>query len=386
MVLIASLTPDKVIRYLDSRVTRGFNAIIVNGLEALFSPDPPNTRDGIPPFTTPGDLTTPNEPYFERLAWAIGEAGDRGLAVFLAPAYLGYVNANFPGYDRREEGWYGAVRRAGVEGARRYGEYVGRRLAHLDNIVWVLLGDRDPGDLLEPVRAMAEGLLSARSDRLAMAHGSPESVPATWYGDDAWYTVDATYTYGIVHRGLQRDAGTGRPFVLFETSYEGEWSTSELQIRRQAWWAIALGAAGQFMGQWPVWPFREGWEEALDSPGSRQVPYVRRFFESFDWWRTRGIPDGDFVGGNHFLREGLGELHGLDYAASAASAEGDLIAIYVPSAREILPHLARFGDGAWRARTFDPVTGQFVGDFDVTAGDRIPPATEHDWAIVLERA
>lgn len=384
--LIASLKPDEIERYLDHRAALGYNAIIVNVIEALFAPSAPDTVDGLRPFHTPESLSGPVDAYFDRVAWAFEQAQQRGILVLAAPAYLGYDGGNFPGYDHGIEGWFAPLLRAGVDGARRYGEYVGERLAHLDNILWVLLGDRDPGDAYEHVRALADGLFHARPDRLALAHAAPQSKSIAFYGEEPWFTVNSTYSYGIVHRDLIHDVrAADLPNILFETTYEGEHNASQLQVRRQAWWALTLSGAGQFLGQWPVWSFREGWEAALDSPGSRQIAHVRRFFESFPWWRTALVPDGEFVAGSHFLQEGLGEMHGLDYASTSASPRGDIVVTYVPAARPIRPDLARFGAGVWRARTFDPVAGEFVAEFDVRPGDRIEAATDHDWAVLLTR-
>ncbi len=45
------------------------------------------------------------------------------------------------------------------------------------------------------------------------------------------------------------------PFILMEATYEGEYNASEVQVRRQAYFASLCGAFGQFMGNNPLWPF-----------------------------------------------------------------------------------------------------------------------------------
>ncbi len=385
--LIASLTPDEIVEYLEHRAALGFNTIVVNVLEALFAPNAPATIDGIAPFHTPGDLSTPNDAYFDRMTWAFEQAAARDILVLACAAYLGYANPNFPGYGERAEGWFASMAQATVDQAHAYGRYVGGRLAHLDNIAWILLGDCNPGVVIEQVRALAAGLLDARPDRLAMAHPAPDSKGLDFFEGEAWLTLNSTYSYLLVHRSLLADyARAELPTFLFETTYEGEWNSTPLQVRRQAYWAVTLGGIGHTFGQWPVWPFREGWRAALDSPGSHAMAHFRRFFESFEWWRTAPVADGLFVGGEHFLVEGLGEMHGMDYASTGASESGDLIVTYVPTARRIRPDLARFGGGTWSAVTFDPVSGEFGDAFDVADGDAIEPATDHDWAVVLTRS
>ena len=60
-----------------------------------------------------------------------------------------------------------------------------------------------------------------------------------------------------------------RPNILFESTYEGEHNASEVQIRRQAYWALTRGACGQTFGSNPMWPLDPGWEDALGSRGPR---------------------------------------------------------------------------------------------------------------------
>src|SRR5438128_2266628 len=53
--IIANLTYDDAVRYLDDRRAKGFNTVLVNLIEHLFSSDPPRDLAGREPFTTPGD-------------------------------------------------------------------------------------------------------------------------------------------------------------------------------------------------------------------------------------------------------------------------------------------------------------------------------------------
>ncbi len=95
--LISGLTKEEAEKYLEARCRLHFNSIIVNLIEHKFRG--PVNRYGEPPFTTPGDFSTPNEKYFEHADWVIRKAQEKGLQVFLAPIYLGYIGT--------EEGWIG---------------------------------------------------------------------------------------------------------------------------------------------------------------------------------------------------------------------------------------------------------------------------------------
>ena len=60
------------------------------------------------------------------------------------------------------------------------------------------------------------------------------------------------------------------PFV--EANYEFEHNAADLGtpeiLRRQAYWALLSGAAGQLYGNRYTWPFIGGWQDNLDTPGS----------------------------------------------------------------------------------------------------------------------
>src|SRR6266498_2487494 len=125
--LVVGVDEDGARRYLDDRAARRFNSVIVNLIEHVFAPDPPRTVDGIEPFTVSGDLTTPNETYFARVDRILEIAAERGIVLFLAPAYLGYPNPNYPGFNREPEGWFAELLANGVERCRKYARYMGRR-------------------------------------------------------------------------------------------------------------------------------------------------------------------------------------------------------------------------------------------------------------------
>src|SRR5258708_13433638 len=88
-------------------------------------------------------------------------------------------------------------------------------------------------------------------------------------------------------RDYQRTPAT--PFVLIESTYEGEHNASAVQIRRQAYWAVLSGATGQFMGNRPIWLFDPGWEPAVNSPGARDMTTMDSLFASRPWHEL--VPD-----------------------------------------------------------------------------------------------
>ena len=127
-------------RYLADRRARGVNALVVNLIEHKFADRAPLDASGDAPFTTAGDFSTPNEAYFAHADAVINAAASQGIAVLLAPAYLGYTGT--------DEGWSAEMstmgKAAGAPKCSTYGQFVGQRYAHSTNIVWLWGGDTTP--------------------------------------------------------------------------------------------------------------------------------------------------------------------------------------------------------------------------------------------------
>ena len=372
-------------RYLEDRRRKGVNAVIVNLIERLFAPDPPRTVDGIEPFTTSGDFATPNDAYFARAEAVLRIAAERGITIFLAPCYQGYKNPAYPGFENQPEGWYAETLANGVDGLREYGRYVGRRLGHLENIVWVVGGDRCPGAALEHMRAMQAGITETEAvPHLVTAHVHPECSAVEEYRGDAWLTLNQTYTYGIVHRKLLADYNRQpvRPFVLFESSYEGEHNASPLQIRRQAYWALLAGACGQFLGNYPIWYMAPGWEAKLDSQGALDMTRLLALFRPRRWWNL--VPDQE----HRFVVAGLGEANGLDRCTAATTPDGALAMAYLPDARPITVDLGVLPAPSVVARWYDPRTGEWhqAGAHAARFPVELEPPAAGDWVLVVEGA
>jgi hypothetical protein len=395
--LITALIREEADLYLADRAGKGLNSIIVNLIEHKFNG--PLNRYGESPFAASGDFSAPNEAYFAHAGWVIRRAGELGIQVFLAPAYLGYAGT--------DEGWIAEVLASGVEGCRRWGRYVGRRLGGLDNIIWMIGADREPGEALDHMDALVAGIRECGGRHLFTAGTAPERSPAIDFQRGGWLDLNLTYTYGIVHRKLLADYNRQpvMPFLLFESTYEGEHNASPVQVRRQAYWAILCGGCGQFMGNLPLWgfypqgspmpgtffcdnegrdrsSFTSGWRAALDSQGSRDMVHLKALFASRPWFHL--VPDQ----AHEVVTAGLGEFTGLDYLAAARTTDGGTVIAYMPTARTITVDLARVCGRAACAWWFDPCTGkaQPAGEFPTRGTREFSPPAEGDWALVVDDA
>lgn len=372
--LISGLTNEEAELYLEHRRAQGFNSIIVNLIEHKFRG--PVNRYGAGPFKTPGDFSTPNDKYFEHADWVIRKAGEKGIQVFLAPIYLGYIGT--------DEGWIEEVLANGPARCRAWGRYVGKRYRDFDNIVWLIGGDRNPANAREDVDSVVAGIKEFDNRHLFTAHCHPENSAIDQYKDDGWLDLNDTYTYGIVHQMLLRDYNRQPPlpFTLTESTYEGEHNASPVQIRRQAYWAILCGATGQFMGNRPVWLFDPGWQAALDSRGAQDMSRLKALFISRPWYDL--VPDQK----HEVVIDGLGEFNGLDYLAAARTTNGGTVIAYLPNSRTFTLNMSKVAGYLSKAWWFNPRTGKSnpAGEFPTNGKRRFTPPGDGDWVLVLDEA
>ena len=273
--LMVQLSEADMEKYLADRERKGFNSLIVNLLEHKFATNAPRTRAGLAPFTVPGDFSTPNDAYFDFAHRVIELAGEHGMVVWLSPNYLGYGGG--------DEGFFKEIKAGGPEKLRAYGRYVGKKFRDLPNIVWMMGGDYTPEKSDQwTVGALAEAIRAEDPGHLMTAHHSPGGSAIEAFGDARWLDINNVYSYDkdLIRPMLEEYARSpARPFVLLETTYEGEHGSTPDVIRRQAYWAVLSGACGQFFGNNPIWhfdgpglfPAKMTWQQALASEGSNDM-------------------------------------------------------------------------------------------------------------------
>lgn len=368
--LVVGVTADEADLYLADRRGKGFNALIVNLVEHKFNG--PRNRNGDLPFTTPGDLATPNEAYFAHADRVLRRAEANGMAVLLNPLYLGYKGL--------DEGWYQEVLLNGAWKCREYGRWLGRRYRSFPNIAWVAGGDRLPGDARDGMEALVAGIREADPDHLWTAHAEPNVSAMEAYAY-VGLDINATYSYGIVHAQLLQDRRRRpvMPFVLFESSYEGEHNATPVQIRRQAYWALLAAATGQFYGARPVWLFDPGWKEALQLGGARDMARMAELVRDLPWWDLR--PDD----AHQVVDTGIGETHGLDYLGAATTADRRMLVAYAPTPRPMGIDLKQMVGERFSGYWWDPKTGDktTVAPLDGGRHVELRQPFDGDWVLVL---
>jgi len=388
--LMVNLSEAEADAFFADRQAAGFNLVWINLLCATYTGGRADgsTYDGIVPFTTAGDVSTPNDAYFARVDDMLNLAAQHGLVVLLDPAetgsFLSVLNAN------------------GTTKARDYGRYLGTRYRGFDNIVWMHGNDfqswRNPGDDAV-VQAVARGIHDT-DDR----HIHTVELDYTVSGsldDPTWaplIELNASYTYYPTYAQVltDYDRPNALPTFMVEANYEFEHNAADLGtpeiLRRQAYWALLSGAAGHLYGNRYTWPFIDGWQDNLDTPGSFQMGFVRFLFASRRWFDL--VPDETHAvvtAGYGTYADG-GALIDNDYLTAARTPDGALVIAYMPTVRAITVDMSKLGAPA-NAQWYDPSNGTYTaiaGSPLPNSGTRgfTPPgpnsAGDGDWALVLE--
>jgi chitodextrinase len=394
--LIGDLTESDAALFFAKRRAQGFNTVWINLLCNNYTGcrDDGSTWDGIPPFLTPGDFSTPNEAYFAHVDRILRLAQQYGLVVILDPA--------------ETAGWLSTMVSNGVDKLRAYGQYLGGRYKDFPNIIWMHGNDYQGwGPTYDPyVIAVALGISDVDKRHL-------QTVELNFFvsgslDDSAWAPIinlNASYTYEPTYEQVLKDYNRSNflPTFMVEASYEFEQNApwiaygDPLALRRQEYWSLLSGATGQLYGNRYTWQFlcpqRDnngncvgGWKDQLDTPGATEMAYLNALFASRRWYEL--VPDQTHT----VVTDGFGTYGTYDYVTAARTPDGTLAIAYVPSSRTLTVDLSKFS-GSVTARWYDPTAGTFTsiaGSPYTNAGNQqfITPGTnaegDDDWVLVLE--
>jgi len=396
--LIVNLSATNAAFYLADRATNGFNTLWVNLLCNTYTGGRADGSllDGTLPFTntisstTNYDLTTVNENYFAYVDQIIRMAATNGIQVMLDPIETG--------------GWLTTMLANGTINCRAYGQYLGNRYKNFPNIIWISGNDfqnwSDPNNDAVAT-SVALGIKDKDTNHLQtveLNYNASSSLDDTnWapiIGLNAAYTYYPTYDE-VLHACRQ---STNGPVFMVEANYEfealisGEPVTTAPILRKQEYWALLSGGAGQLYGNHYIWPFLSGWQAHLDTPGATEMAHVTALFALRAWYNL--VPDT-----NHMvLTTGFGTYSGSGYVAdnnyltAARTADGSLVIVYTPVLGQFTVDMSKLSSSAV-ARWYDPSSGAYIpisGSPFTNSGlhNFTPPGNNADgdggWVLVLE--
>jgi hypothetical protein len=407
--LIGRMSKSDATFYMANRQRYGINTLWVHLLcnnKTACNADG-TTFDGIPPFTTPGDISTLNPAYFDRADDMIKIAATHRMTIMLDVV--------------ETSGWLDTFKANGPTKAAAFGRYVGNRYKNVPNIIWMYGNDfqtwTDPGDDTV-VLAVAKGIRSADPNHIhttELNYLSSGSLDDTRW--ESFLELDGAYTYYPTYAQVLREYNRPkfRPVFMVEANYEFEHNSntdggSPANLRHQEYWTMLSGATGQLYGSaytWrlPVGWFSDwrlrlsagrllGWRSNLDTPGITQLSHMKNLFAPRKWYDL--VPDQNHtaVTGGYGTPApfGTGSVTTDTYATAARTPDGTLMIAYIPSMRTISVDMSKMS-GTAAARWYDPTNGEYIGVDDspfANTGIRqfAPPGKNHDgdgdWVLLLE--
>ncbi|MBE0535553.1 MAG: glycoside hydrolase family 140 protein [Phycisphaerae bacterium] len=403
--LIHDLTRDEIQTYMADRAAKGFTVVQTVVLAELNGLDKPNARGHLPlqnndpakPVTKDG----PDNDYWDDVEFVLRHARTAGLYVGLLPTWGRYVTANW------QNGLVDGI--FTPKNARTYGEFVGRRFAEHDNIIWIIGGDRAaPTDASRAIwRALAEGVTVGTAGKLDYTktlmtyHTSGPGASWWFFNDEPWMDLRAaqsghgqnSFNWQIIKQGYSLQPV--KPVLDLETAYPGfrhgmpPTIATDDHARRGAYWSVFAGACGHTYGHHSIWQMHDPrrraianpgpyWYDALDAPSAVQMGHLRRLMESRPF--TTAAPDQSLI------RTEQSAPH--DYIQALRGER--FIMVYTPTGKTFQLQMGKLKTATLNAAWFNPRTAQTeplppvqntgIKEFD-------PPGPEqhaNDYVLILE--
>src|SRR5271168_5355028 len=290
--LEVQLSDEDIRYYLTDREARGFNAIWVGLADNTYSNHPPKDFYGNVPFNG-ADFTNENPAYWKRVDQTLSWAAARGITVFASPAFVGYGCKN---------GYCESYRNSSAAVLTAYGKFLGNRYKGFSNIIWLIGGDADPADadVQAKLYALAKGIKSADDVHLMTTENYRGSSSEDVWSSSRWLDLDALYLKPLdIPAKANADYQAGNyPVFMMEDWYEGDRSMTELDVRKEGYWAVLSGCTlGRLLGNNSIWAFNwrqlpaDPWKGQLGSAGSVGQANLGKLFRSREHWLL--VPDTD---------------------------------------------------------------------------------------------
>lgn len=402
--LFHRLDAEEAEMYLSKRAEQGFNvvqAVILAELDGLHSAN----ANGDKPFKNLSPMVM-NEDYFKHVDLLINKAAEKGIYIALLPTW---------GDKLYKNSWGTGPEIFNEQNAREFGEYLGKRYADYKNIVWVMIGDRNPRENSNDVavwQSMAAGVeAGVGSSKTALITAHPQPVEpggsSNWFHKDAWLDFNMHQTGHCANQPTYRkiwhdyDLQPAKPTLDGEPLYEDHpncFNAKELGysvpagIRRIMYWNVFAGGFGQTYGCHDVWqmydldkkgingPLRP-WHQALDLPMANQMKYLKNLMLSRPFLSR--IPDREMILDKQIDDE--------SFVIATRDTEGTYAMLYFPTGKTIKADLSKLKGKTLKATWYDPRTGaSFSGDeISVKSNALLTPPSlgkGQDWVLVIDDA
>ncbi len=397
--LFQKLSREEAEHYLTDRAKKGFSviqAVIISEFDGLNK----GNYYGDLPFID-GDISQPNEDYFQHVDFVVDQANALGLVVGLLPTWGDKVGPLL---------WGTGPEIFNEENAYQYGKYLGKRYQD-KNIIWILGGDRNPDS---PARkkiwyAMADGIKEGDlRGHLMSFHPVGVTSTSTLFPGEDWLDFNMMQSCHLVrdrdnYNFITQDYNLNpqKPCMDAEPNYEdmpvgmlfSENRFDDYDARKAAYWALFAGAHGHTYGANGVFQFWDGkekdrfsashhWKEAIQFPGAGQMQFAKNLLLSRPFFSRRPAP-------MFFLKSFAGL--GTEHIQATLSEDDSYAMVYSAAGKSFKVDLDKLSGETLNAFWYDPRTGDShaIGQFSSDGIKEFKPPTEgygQDWVLVLDDA
>jgi len=385
--------------YLSNRAERKFNVVQAVALAEDDGIVAPNAYGRVPLIKNEEGKYDPSMPdlsgqynYWDHVDFIIEKAEEYGIYIALLPTWG----------DKYNMRWGKRPIIFNPDNAYKYGEWLGKRYAHRNNIIWVLGGDRplETRKHFEIINQMALGLRKGDNGaHLITFHPCGGYSSSYFVHEEEWLDFNMIQSgHGALnadnYNKVKNDYELipAKPVLDGEPRYEDHPVNfnaqngyfDEFDVRQAAYWAVFAGAFGHTYGHHCIWImckepssyFIMHWKDAILRPGASQMKYLRMLIESRPMLDR--VPDQDLLAENYEGANHLVATRGKDYAF-----------IYSPYGLKIKVNMGRITGEKVNAYWYNPRNGEetFIGQFENNGvADFIPPTRgrNNDWVLILD--
>jgi len=385
--------------YLENRAKKGFTVIQAVALAELEGETRPNAYGEFPLINK--EPSKPNEAYFKHVDYIVNKAASLGLFTGMLPTWGIYWKTN-PDNKRRL---------FTVENARLYGEFLGKRYKDKP-VIWILGGDHNPDNPGEKeiIEAMAMGLKEGdKGAHLITFHPRGPGRSSDYFHSSEWLDMNmfqsshaargsdnglfAEFDYKLAPPKPTIDGEPRYENLMVGFYYQGNHPAvkfTSYDIRTAAYWSMLAGACGHTYGNNNIWQmWREGeknvigaeipWYVAIDHPGSFEMTYLRKFFETNPWYKLKPA--------QYLILDGPGT--GPSKIRAAIASDESYMVVYSPMGEPFTMNLDSLASHRITEKWFDPRYGTY---FTIHSADTrsvktyTPPSSGDgcDWVLVVE--
>ncbi len=394
--LIQALPENEEAAFLDSLKEKGFNTVITGiicNAPSQMTGNPPFWQ-GVSPFNVQWDLSTPNEKYFEHADRFFKMAEQKNFFVMVLPCYMGYSGDS-------SQGWWNELLNSKNDTSkmRKYGEFLGKRYAATNNIMWIAGGDNNcDGGLLAYVNNLIAGIKSFDKNHYWSGHFDMNKG-SVWSSDNKPFNnfidIDGEYVWTesvLFERGPQYKSELSqyhknKMIVQLDQSYEHDvphFADNENYewIRRKMYDGLLSGCTGTSFSSGEInnqcYSFKN-WQPLMNTKGMQQVSFCFNLFEKLPWQKL--IPDES----NNTIIKGRKNFGSKNYICAARAGDSSVYLIYIPDGQSFEMNAKNISGKPMRMNWYNPRTGENIkiGTCETRERYGIDPPSDEDWVLIF---